>query len=85
MAQIAKRKTHESWRDAVAARAREFSVPAALDAFDAMVRAGRSEAEAAYRALAAHELLWPLAASEPSRPAPQPHARGLDPDAVPEV
>lgn len=76
MAQIAKRKARESWRDAVAARAGEAGVPAALEVFDDMVRGGSREAEAAYRALAAHGLLWPVGGTPETPPhaAPEPHA-----------
>lgn len=57
MTGIAKRGMAESWRDAVAARAggRRRQVVAT---FDALVSAGASDAEAAFRALQAENLLW---------------------------
>jgi hypothetical protein len=58
--QIAKRKSRETWREAVAARAEAAGEPACLTQFDTMMGEGRSEAEAAYRSLAAHGLLWSL-------------------------
>lgn len=70
MSLIAKRKTTETWRDAVSARARAH--PRCLDAFDEMVRAGRSDAEAAYRALAEAGLLWEI--QGPDDPGPRPAA-----------
>lgn len=82
---IAKRKLHETWRDAVSKRARDVRIPAALDAFDAMVRAGSGEAEAAYRALAEHELLWPISGPEPMQPAADRPAPGSDAGGVPDV
>jgi hypothetical protein len=81
MAQIAKRKTSESWRDAVATRAREAGqLNACLALFDGMVAAGRAEADAAFRTLATHGLLWDLPApvkaqqtiAEPPDPAAPP-------------
>ena len=56
MALIAKRKTTETWREALAARAK--GDPRCLGRFDEQVAAGMTEAEAAYRALAAFDLLW---------------------------
>jgi hypothetical protein len=75
MTQIAKRKAHESWRDAVASRAREARVPAALEAFDGLLRAGNREAEAAYRALAQYGLLWrhPAPGQPPRAETPEAH------------
>lgn len=64
MTLIAKRKLWESWREAVARRAGPDD-PAPLAGFDALVAAGASDVEAAYRSLAAAGLLWN--ADEPGR------------------
>lgn len=85
MALIAKRKTRESWRDAVAARAREAGEPACLVAFDALVNAGRRDAEAAYRALATHGLLWSLVGPEQPGPPSSSGVAARNPHEVPEV
>lgn len=72
MAYIAKRKIRETWREAVAVRAEGAGAPACLAQFDALIGEGCIEAEAAYRALAAHGLLWALAeaGTAPATPAP---------------
>ena len=69
MALIARRKTTQTWRDAVLARA-EPDAKACLSLFDEMVGSGHRDAEAAYRALAAFGLLWDIPGPEgPPRPA----------------
>lgn len=63
MTDVAKRRITETWREAVAGRAGDRAGEA-LSAYDALVRAGASEAEAAYRALRDRALLWSV--DEPS-------------------
>lgn len=57
MTDVAKRRLAQTWREAVAARAGDRAGEA-LSAYDALVLAGASEAEAAYRALLERALLW---------------------------
>ena len=60
MTLIVRRKVRQSWRDAVEERAKSVSAVAAracLAAFEAVLEAGGTEAEAAYRALAEADLL----------------------------
>jgi hypothetical protein len=85
MSLVAKRKVSESWREAVLRR--DPSGRSATD-FDRRRRAGASEAEAAFRALAAAGLLWSLETdAAAARPAPGPAGKGalassgLGPDA----
>ncbi len=64
---VAKRKLTETWREAVARRARECGrEEACLQAFDARRAAGAPEAEAAYRSLAEADCLSDV----PDGPAP---------------
>lgn len=76
MSLIVRRKLHETWRDAVAARAGARR-DTCLARFDALLASGRSDAEAAYRTLEEAALLWradepgPL----PGDPSPSPDAR----------
>ena len=59
--EIAKRRMDETWRQAVETRVRSTAaarVEECLSAFDASLRSGASEAEAAYRTLARAGLLW---------------------------
>jgi hypothetical protein len=56
---VVKRKLSETWRDAVARRAREFGVEQeCLLAYEERVREGMHEAEAAFRALESFEGLF---------------------------
>jgi len=56
---VAKRKLTESWRDAVAERAREFGAEEAwLRIFDTHLQEGKHEAEAAYLTLARFDALF---------------------------
>lgn len=55
---VAKRKLNETWREAVARRAGELARETeCLRAFDQHLAEGRSEGEAAYRALARFDAL----------------------------
>jgi hypothetical protein len=88
MALIAKRKIHQTWREAVAARASGIEAGArCLSLFDGIVAEGGSEAQAAYRALTAHDLLWEIEGpSDPGPPAPPERAaEARDPHRVPNV
>lgn len=68
---IAKRKVGATWCEALAARGEPTGQAGALSArFAALVVDGMPEAEAAYRALAAFDLLWPM--TEPTEAAPDP-------------
>ncbi|MDB5592511.1 hypothetical protein [Enterovirga sp.] len=68
MDRVAKRRMSETWREAVAGRCAGAEP---LAAYDAMVAGGMSEAEAAFRALAAAGLLWaieePITAAAPDQ------------------
>jgi hypothetical protein len=56
---VAKRKLTETWRDAVARRARERAVEAeCLRTFDEFLARGQPEAEAAYRSLSRFDALF---------------------------
>ena len=67
---IAKRKLSESWREAVASRAREFRAEEEwVRIFDAHLAAGKHDAEAAYLTLAHFSALFPVA-DGPSRGRP---------------
>ena len=56
---VARRKLSETWREAVARRARELAVEAdCLRSFDEFLTGGLPEAEAAYRALSRHKALF---------------------------
>lgn len=85
MTLIAKRKTTETWREAVANRADGNAD--CLAAFDACVANGGTEAEAAYRSLAACGLLWEI--QGPDDPGPRSAAADAeqrrDPHQVPNV
>jgi hypothetical protein len=88
MALIAKRKLHQTWREAVAARASGTDADAdCLTTFDAILAAGKTEAEAAFRALGAYSLLWDV--QGPTDPglatAPERAAEARDPHRVPNV
>jgi hypothetical protein len=88
MALIAKRKLHQTWREAVAARASGTNAEAdCLDAFDAILATGKTEAEAAFRALGAHGLLWNVQGPTDPGPATAPvrAAEARDPHRVPNV
>lgn len=88
MALIAKRKLRQTWREAVAARAVDEEIRArCLALFDGIVGQGGSEAEAAFRALAAQGLLWDLVGpTDPGPPtAPERAAEARDPHRVPNV
>jgi hypothetical protein len=88
MALIAKRKLHQTWREAVAARASGTDAETdCLAAFEAILAAGKTEAEAAFRALGAHSLLWDVQGPTDPGPATAPAraAEALDPHRVPNV
>ena len=88
MALIAKRKIHQTWREAVAARAADEEVRArCLVVFDGIVNQGRSEAEAAFQALAVQHLLWDVVGpTDPGPPTPPERAaEARDPHRVPNV
>ncbi|WP_375459556.1 hypothetical protein [uncultured Enterovirga sp.] len=57
MTDVAKRRVTETWREAVGSRA-GIAAPACLAAYDGLVAEGSGEAEAAFRALGTHRLLW---------------------------
>lgn len=66
---IAKRKVDATWREALAARGEASGQSGAVTArFAALLAEGMPEAEAAYRALAAFDLLWPM--TEPTEAGP---------------
>jgi hypothetical protein len=88
MALIAKRKIHQTWREAVVARAADEGARSrCLAVFDEIVGQGRSEAEAAFRALAAQSLLWDVVGpTDPGPPTPPERAaEARDPHRVPNV
>jgi hypothetical protein len=89
MALIAKRKMHQTWREAVMARALTGAGEAGercLAMFDRLVGAGAGEAQAAYRALAAYDLLWAEGPSDPGPPSsPELAAQEGDPHRLPNV
>jgi hypothetical protein len=56
---VAKRKLNETWREAVARRARELAVEAnCLKSFDELLGEGENEAAAAYKALSRFDALF---------------------------
>ncbi|NNM73984.1 hypothetical protein [Enterovirga aerilata] len=86
MTAIIKRKLGETWRDAVAGRlasAAPDRLPEGLATFDAAVRAGKAEVEAAYAVLADRNLLWHVDA--PGFSAASPAAEAQDPHSVPRI
>jgi hypothetical protein len=88
MALIAKRKIHQTWREAVVARAADDEARThCLAVFDGIVGQGRSEAEAAFRALAARNLLWDVVGpTDPGPPTPPERAaEARDPHRIPNV
>lgn len=67
MTDVAKRRITNTWREAMAARGAGGGLAGeSLAAYDALVAAGASEAEAAYRTLRDRRLLWSV--DEPCDP-----------------
>lgn len=85
MALIAKRKTTETWREAVAARVGGDA--GRLAVFDERVASGTSEAEAAYQTLGEAGLLWDVEAlDDPGARSPATEAaQASNPHRVPNV
>ena len=58
---VAKRKLSETWREAVASRARQFDAEEEwVRVYDAHLSKGKHEAEAAYMTLARFDALYPV-------------------------
>jgi len=88
MALIAKRKLHQTWREAVIARVAGTDAETdCLAALDAILAAGKTDAEAAFRALGGHNLLWDVQGPTDPGPATAPvrAAEARDPHRVPNV
>ena len=87
MGEAAKRRLEETWRQAVEARVRSTAPGRAEDClaeFDALLRSGASDAEAAYRALSRAGLLWRVEAAGFTA-APRPAEESGNPHEVPTV
>jgi hypothetical protein len=79
MSGIIKRKLHETWREAVAARLASVApaqLAEGLAAFDALVTQGMGDAEATHATLSTYGLLWQVQGAGFTIAAPAADAEG---------